>query len=149
MALDTVEGYHNSMSILRADERAKLFSSTFKQNLNGYSSLEVFKRYQDKTKNLDALKTAQYLDLKTYLVGDILTKVDRASMAHSLEVRVPFLDHKFVEWGFGLPSALNLDKGVGKLSLKKSLEAAFTTRYYVSTKNGLCCSFSRLVLKVL
>lgn len=122
MALDTVEGYHNSMSILRQDERHKLFSNDFIGKLNGYSSVNVFKQYQDKLKSLDPLKTAQYLDLKTYLVGDILTKVDRASMAHSLEVRVPFLDHKFVEWGFGVPSDLNLVKGVGKHSLKQALE---------------------------
>jgi asparagine synthase (glutamine-hydrolysing) len=122
MALDTIEGYHNSMSILRKDERQKLFSTDFKQRLNGYSSLEVFNQYKDKVTSLDPIKTAQYLDMKTYLVGDILTKVDRASMAHSLEVRVPFLDHKFVEWGFTVPSHLNLKLGVGKKSLKKALE---------------------------
>lgn len=122
MAMDSVEGYHNSISILRADEREKLFSADFKQKLKGYNSLEVFRRYQKKTKALDPLKTVQYLDLKTYLVGDILTKVDRASMAHSLEVRVPFLDHKFIEWAFKLESSANLQNGVGKLSLKKLME---------------------------
>ncbi|HNI07169.1 MAG TPA: asparagine synthase-related protein, partial [Thiobacillaceae bacterium] len=59
---------------------------------------------------------------KTYLVGDILTKVDRASMAHALEVRVPFLDHKLVEWVSGLPSALKIDGAEGKFMLKKALE---------------------------
>ncbi|QBG36335.1 XrtA/PEP-CTERM system amidotransferase [Litorilituus sediminis] len=122
MAMDTVEAYHNSMSILRKDERAKLFSKDYQQRLNGYSSLEVFRQYQDKTTQLDSMKVAQYLDLKTYLVGDILTKVDRASMAHSLEVRVPFLDHKFVEWGFAVPSEQNLVQGVGKKSLKQAME---------------------------
>lgn len=122
MAMDSVEGYHNSISILRADEREKLFSADFKQKLKGYNSLEVFRRYQQKTTALDPLKTVQYLDLKTYLVGDILTKVDRASMAHSLEVRVPFLDHKFVEWAFKLESSANLQQGVGKFSLKKLME---------------------------
>ena len=122
MAMDTVEGYHNSISILRQDERHKLFSKSYKQKLNGYSSLNVFRKYQDKVKKLDPMKTAQYLDMKTYLVGDILTKVDRASMAHSLEVRVPFLDHKFVEWGFQVPSEINLEQGVGKKSLKRAME---------------------------
>jgi asparagine synthase (glutamine-hydrolysing) len=122
MAMDSVEGYHNSISILRADEREKLFSADFKQKLKGYNSLEVFRRYQQKTTALDPLKAVQYIDLKTYLVGDILTKVDRASMAHSLEVRVPFLDHKFIEWAFKLKTSANLANGVGKLTLKKTLE---------------------------
>ncbi len=122
MAMDSVEGYHNSISILRADEREKLFSADFKQKLNVYNSLQVFRRYQKNTQALDPLKTVQYLDLKTYLVGDILTKVDRASMAHSLEVRVPFLDHKFIEWAFKLESRANMQNGVGKFSLKKLME---------------------------
>ncbi len=122
LAMDTVEGYHNSMSILRKEQRDQLYSAAFKHRLNGYSSLEVFNQYRNKVTHLDPIKTAQYLDMKTYLVGDILTKVDRASMAHSLEVRVPFLDHKFVEWGFGLPTHMNLHQGIGKYSLKKMLE---------------------------
>ena len=64
----------------------------------------------------------QYIDMKTYLPGDILTKVDRASMAHSLEVRVPLLDHKFVEWSSGLPPDLKLRNQEGKYAFKKSLE---------------------------
>jgi asparagine synthase (glutamine-hydrolysing) len=64
----------------------------------------------------------QYADLKTYLPGDILTKVDRASMAHSLEVRVPILDHKFVEWSARLPSSLKLSGREGKHIFKKALE---------------------------
>ena len=122
LALDTVAAYHNSIAILRQDQRDRLFSSAFKQRLNGYSSLEVFRRYGDKVKHFDPMKIAQYLDMKTYLVGDILTKVDRASMAHSLEVRVPFLDHKFVEWAFTADSAANLQQGIGKYSLKKALQ---------------------------
>ena len=122
LALDTVAGYHNSIAILRQDQRDRLFSAQFKKRLNGYSSLQVFRRYGDNVKHLDPMKIAQYLDMKTYLVGDILTKVDRASMAHSLEVRVPFLDHKFVEWAFTADSAANLHNGIGKYALKNALE---------------------------
>lgn len=122
LAMDTVEGYHNSISLLRSDDRAKLFSKEYSASLNGYSSLDVFRRYGDKVQHLDAMKIAQYIDMKTYLVGDILTKVDRASMAHSLEVRVPLLDHKFVEWAFNCPSSHNLHDGIGKYSFKHALE---------------------------
>jgi asparagine synthase (glutamine-hydrolysing) len=65
----------------------------------------------------------QYLDFKTYLPGDILTKVDRASMAHSLEVRVPLLDHTFVEWASGLDPSVKFDGREGKFLFKKSLES--------------------------
>lgn len=122
LALDTVAGYHNSIAILRDDQRKKLFSKDFTQKLQGYNSIEVFRRHGAKVSHLDPLKIVQYLDMKTYLVGDILTKVDRASMAHSLEVRVPFLDHKFVEWAFTAESAANLQQGIGKFSLKKALQ---------------------------
>jgi asparagine synthase (glutamine-hydrolysing) len=60
--------------------------------------------------------------MKTYLVGDILTKVDRASMAHSLEVRVPLLDHKLVEWISGIQPSLKLHGHEGKYIFKKALE---------------------------
>jgi asparagine synthase (glutamine-hydrolysing) len=60
--------------------------------------------------------------MKTYLPGDILTKVDRASMAHALEVRVPLLDHQLVEWISGLSSTIKLKGGEGKYIFKKSME---------------------------
>jgi asparagine synthase (glutamine-hydrolysing) len=60
--------------------------------------------------------------MKTYLPGDILTKVDRASMAHSLEVRVPILDHELVEWLSGLPPEMKLKGRQGKYVLKKAME---------------------------
>ena len=60
-----------------------------------------------------------YLDLMTYHPDDILQKVDRASMAVSLETRVPFLDHDFVEFVMALPLKFKVSKGKGKHLLKK------------------------------
>jgi asparagine synthase (glutamine-hydrolysing) len=68
------------------------------------------------------LSQVQYLDMKTYLPGDILTKVDRASMAHALEVRVPLLDHPLLEWVSGLPTDLKRRGSTGKYLLKKAME---------------------------
>ena len=70
----------------------------------------------------DQLSKVQYADIKTYLPGDILTKVDRASMAHSLEVRVPLLDHQLIGWAGHLPPDMRLRGGEGKYILKKSME---------------------------
>jgi len=87
--------------------------------------VEIFKQYAANAPGMakeDPLALIEYLDIKTYLVDDILTKVDRASMANSLEVRVPMLDHKYIEWISGLPTGLKLKGQMGKYILKKSLE---------------------------
>ncbi|NOT12184.1 MAG: amidotransferase 1, exosortase A system-associated [Methylococcaceae bacterium] len=122
IARDSMEGYFHSVSVLSNEMRGKLFSDPLKQNLQGYEAVEVFRRYVDKAPTENPLSLVQYLDLKTYLPGDILTKVDRASMAHALEVRVPLLDHKLVEWMAGLQPDMKLKGREGKYIFKKSLE---------------------------
>ena len=99
-----------------------LYSHSFKSELQGYGAEQVFARHLKGREFADALRMVQYLDFKTYLPGDILTKVDRASMAHSLEVRVPFLDYQFVEKVAALPSNFKLRSGEAKYGLKKALE---------------------------
>ncbi|MCP5152368.1 MAG: amidotransferase 1, exosortase A system-associated [Chromatiales bacterium] len=124
LARDTVDAYFHTVSILGDDMRRALFSEGFRRSLNGYGASQVMRDHAARapTPAGDGLALAQYLDMKTYLPGDILTKVDRASMAHSLEVRVPLLDHKLVEWISGLPSDLKLRAGEGKYVFKKALE---------------------------
>lgn len=119
---DSMAGYFHSVSIMSNEMRAQLFSEQLKSQLQGYQVIEVFRRYRDKAPQ-HPLAMVQYLDLKTYLAGDILTKVDRASMAHALEVRVPLLDHKLVEWMATLPPDLKLHGREGKFLFKKSLES--------------------------
>ncbi len=119
---DSVAGYFHGVSVCSDTLRKRMFSDSFKQRLNGYNAVEVLRTHDRKNPSDDIFGQVQYLDMKTYLVGDILTKVDRASMAHALEVRVPFLDHKLVEWVSGLPSSLKIQGAEGKYMLKKSLE---------------------------
>ncbi len=122
MAMDTVQAYHHSMSHLRADQRARLFSPAFQRRLGGYNALDVFRDHALRAQTEDPLALIQYLDYKTWLVGDINTKVDRASMAHSLEVREPLMDHLLVEWLATLPSSLKIHAGEGKYVFKKAFE---------------------------
>ena len=81
--------------------------------------LKRFQDYYDSAPAGDTLSRLMYLDIKSYLAGDILTKVDRMSMATSLEVRVPMLDHIFVEWAAGLPKQWKFRNGARKYILKK------------------------------
>ena len=77
--------------------RWSLFSADVRKQLGDYNPRSVIESHYDRCSVRDPLNRELYTDIKTYLVDDILTKVDRASMAVSLEVRVPLLDHKFVE----------------------------------------------------
>ncbi|MYN17640.1 amidotransferase 1, exosortase A system-associated [Rugamonas sp. FT107W] len=122
LARDSVSAYFHSVSIMSDQLRGSLFSDKLKRELAGYHAREVLQRHARQCPADDALSRIQYLDLKTYLPGDILTKVDRASMAHGLEVRVPLLDHQLVEWMSSLPPDLKLRGGTGKYLFKRALE---------------------------
>jgi len=122
LARDAVQGYFQGVSILRDELRGQLFSPAFRRELQGYDAVEVLRHHAARAPTDHPLSLVQYLDMKTYLPGDILTKVDRASMAHALEVRVPILDHKLVEWISGLPPDLKLHGGEGKYIFKKAME---------------------------
>jgi asparagine synthase (glutamine-hydrolysing) len=136
LARNSVEAYFHSVSILRDDMRRNLFNNEFRARLGGYNAFEVFNRHARQALTDDALATIQYLDLKTYLVGDINTKVDRASMAHSLEVREPLMDHQLVEWLATLPSSLKLRGGQGKYLLKRTLEPYLPSEVIYRPKQG-------------
>lgn len=121
LARDSIEGYFHGVSVMSDAMRARLFSKAFRRNLQGYRAIEVMRQHARRAPD-HPLSRVQYLDMKTYLVGDILTKVDRASMAHALEVREPLLDHKLMEWWSGLPPKLKLKGREGKYIFKKALE---------------------------
>ncbi|MFK7886872.1 MAG: XrtA/PEP-CTERM system amidotransferase [Gammaproteobacteria bacterium] len=118
---DTTEGYLHGVSIFPAPLRRKLLSEQTMSDLQGYRSIDRFNALAANAPTNDSLSLVQYLDFKTYLPGDILTKVDRASMAHGLEVRVPFLDHEFVEWVSGIDVGMKLHGREGKHVLKSAL----------------------------
>lgn len=121
LARDSLSGFLDSVSVVSDQNRRLLFSQSFQDSLQGYNAVEVFRHYANKAPVNDALSLVQYLDLKTYLPGDILTKVDRASMAHSLEVRVPILDHTFVEWASSLNPEWKLHGREGKHIFKQAM----------------------------
>jgi len=121
LAMSPMEGYFNSMSWF-GPYKDKIISSDLRDSLDDYSPVNLFNQYGKVCDSSDPLSKIQYVDIKTYLVDDILVKVDRASMANSLEVRVPLLDHEFMELVATMPSSLKLHGKEGKYLLKKSLE---------------------------
>lgn len=122
LALDSVAAYFNTVSVVPDYLRGRLLSAGLRRDLQGYNAVQVLRGFADRVRDFDPLSLVQYVDFKTYLCGDILTKVDRASMAHSLEVRVPMLDHRFLEWAVRLRPQLKLNAQSGKYVLKKALE---------------------------
>jgi asparagine synthase (glutamine-hydrolysing) len=136
LARDTAEAYLHGVSVCGPEIRARIFSSDFRRSLQGYGAHQVFSGHLAGKTFADPLAMVQYLDYKTYLPGDILTKVDRASMAHSLEVRTPFLDYQLVEWLARLPSGVKLRHGEGKYLLKRALEPLLPREVLYRSKMG-------------
>ncbi|HKV25974.1 MAG TPA: XrtA/PEP-CTERM system amidotransferase [Candidatus Acidoferrum sp.] len=116
-----LEGYFNTISYFRPHEKRNLFTPEFREKIGRYDSIDVLRQYYDRAGTDDLLSRIQYVDIKTYLTDDILAKVDRASMAVSLEVRAPLLDHQLLELAAHIPSGLKLRGGDGKYIFKKTM----------------------------
>lgn len=136
LARESSQAYMHSVSVVTDGLREKLFNRDFRNRLAGYQASDVFKHYTEKSPTKDPLSLIQYLDMKTYLPGDILTKVDRASMAHALEVRVPILDHQFVEWVSGIASEHKLVGRDGKYIFKQALKPYLSDDILYRSKMG-------------
>jgi asparagine synthase (glutamine-hydrolysing) len=121
LARSPLEGYFRSVSAMKAELKEQILNGDLRRQLGGYDSLDVLRHYYDKADTNDPLSRIQYVDIKTYLPDDILVKVDRASMANSLEVRAPILDHKFMELAATIPSSMKLQGTNGKYIFKKAL----------------------------
>jgi asparagine synthase (glutamine-hydrolysing) len=143
LARDSTSAYFHSMSIFRDDMRAALFSDKLKRELAGYRAVDTFHEHAARAQTDDPLSLIQYLDLKTYLVGDINTKVDRASMAHALEVREPLMDHPLVEWVAGLPREFKMRGVEGKWLLKKAMEPHLSREVLYRPKMGFAVPLAR------
>jgi asparagine synthase (glutamine-hydrolysing) len=122
-------------------DRAKdgLYTEALKRQLGGIESFRErppFDRIFERLKDFDRTTGELYLDLKTYLVDDIMVKVDRMSMATSLEAREPLLDHKLVEFAFRLPGKLKLHGLTTKWIFKKTVERLLPKENIYRRKEG-------------
>jgi asparagine synthase (glutamine-hydrolysing) len=133
---DLLEGYFYGASCCPPGIKAQLLSPDVNRTLQGYDSVDVARYHFDRAGTSDPLTRIQYVDMKMYLVDDILVKVDRASMANSLEVRSPLLDHKLIELIAQIPSELKLHNGQGKYIFRKALERVLPAAVLKRRKKG-------------
>ncbi len=122
---DGADRYGAMMSTVKPYQKARLLPDLARE-FRGYDDYWHIRRYW--RDDLDPISCLQYVDMKTYLPDDILTKVDRASMAASLEVRVPLLDHEWVELAVSLPMAFRFDKSILRDALIGILPQAILNR---------------------
>jgi len=127
------------MMFLSERDRRRLYAPGLVERLGGLPALdagEPFAGLVEKASRFDGVTGELYLDLKAYLVDDIMVKVDRMSMAVSLEAREPLLDHKLVEFAFRLPGDLKLRGGQTKWILKKTMERTLPAENVWRSKEG-------------
>ncbi|WBY15868.1 amidotransferase 1, exosortase A system-associated [Erythrobacteraceae bacterium WH01K] len=121
LASDGDEGYARGLSALAPEQRGLLYTGEMRRALGEYSAEQPFLELMRDAPAQSGLDRAQYADLKFWLPGDILTKVDRTSMAVSLEAREPLLDHRLIEFAAGLPHRSRIRGRQGKYLLKHTM----------------------------
>jgi asparagine synthase (glutamine-hydrolysing) len=142
LSVDEAEGYYRTVCKMPDAVRAGLFSQRLSSALDGYRPADLIRAAMEQAGTDDPMARAQFADMQTYLIGDILTKVDRASMAHSLEVRAPLLDHELVEWAATVPPDLKIRTTGGKYIFKKALEPYVPHENLYRTKQGFATSLA-------
>ena len=134
--MDPAEGFYVTNTFFTDVMLGNILSDEIKRNTLGYDPFQHTSRYYEKANGEDHLSKILYTDLKSYLPGDILVKVDRMSMANSLEVRSPLLDHKVIEFAAKIPSSLKVMKKHKKIILKNAFKKILPSDVMKRKKHG-------------
>jgi asparagine synthase (glutamine-hydrolysing) len=124
------------MTFMNDNDKAILYQPDLHQAINGTPAVSVIENYFQRVQDINSLAQQQYVDVKTYLVDNILTKVDRMSMAASLEARVPLLDHRVVEFAMSLPAHMKLNRGQTKVILRQTVQDRLPAAILNKPKEG-------------
>ncbi len=135
ISLNKEERFINSI-LTSIQFKRRLFSDDFIKELTLLDNSGICHNYFNEAGGRDFLSKMLYLDMKTYLVGDILTKVDRMSMSHSLEARVPLLDHHLVEFACSIPTHYKIRDKISKYIFKKAAEKILPAEIIRRPKKG-------------
>lgn len=133
---DPAVAFYRTNSFIEDDQLKLLLGNGLARQVAGYDPAQHTVAAWDKVRGADHVTAMLYTDLKTYLPDDILVKVDRMSMAHSLEVRAPLLDHRIVEFAASLPSSLKIHGSTKKYLLKKAFHNVLPPAIVHRRKHG-------------
>ena len=136
------EAYARSVGVTTPELRGQLFGANARALLGGYRAEDRYVATMANAPARDAIDRAQYADIKHWLPGDILTKVDRTSMAVGLEAREPLLDHRLIEFCAKLPASMRLRRGEGKWLMKKAMEPYLPREILYRQKMGFVTPIS-------
>ena len=123
--------------------KARIYAAGFREEIAATDPLTRFKQAYARAERVDPLNRILYVDLKTYLADDILVKVDRMSMAHGLEVRAPFLDHRLVELVARLPGRTKVPGPATKPLLRAALDGRVPRTAWDRPKHGFTAPIGR------
>ncbi len=129
-------GYARGLSVNTPEQRGALYDPSFASDLQGYRGEDDLIAMMKSAPARSGLDRAQYADLKFWLSGDILTKIDRTSMAVSLEAREPLLDYRLIEFAARLPEKMRVRGSTGKYLLKKCMERYLPSDILYRQKQG-------------
>ncbi|WP_305966987.1 asparagine synthase (glutamine-hydrolyzing) [Marinobacter salsuginis] len=136
LALDPDEAFSVTNSFFRRSLWDEVVRDDFRRDTTGYDPADITRNHYRNAGTDDHLSRILYTDIKTYLPGDILVKVDRMSMANSLETRAPLLDYRVVEYAAGIPSALKMRGKEKKHILKETFSRLLTKDILYRRKMG-------------
>jgi asparagine synthase (glutamine-hydrolysing) len=133
---DQAYAFKHAYGMFEPDAKGRLYSSDFRHAVNGHDAFASFRDAYQACKSSDPLDRSMYVDARTYMIDDVLTKVDRMSMAVSLEAREPLLDHKLLEFAARVPASLKLKDGQSKYLLRRVLEKRVPRSIIERKKSG-------------
>jgi asparagine synthase (glutamine-hydrolysing) len=142
LAFQGADRYFDANVLFREIEKTSLFEPDAYEHIQKEDPRSPWRSFLQNG-NMHWLSALQYMDIKNYLPNDILTKVDRMSMAHSIEARVPLLDHKFVEFAASIPPELKLQGKTSKYIFKKAMEGILPADVLCRPKRGFAIPLAR------
>jgi asparagine synthase (glutamine-hydrolysing) len=143
LAVSDAEAFYRDLAWLRDETRRSVYAPHFMDRLRGYTAREAVIPLYKSSDAPDAVGRAQHTDVQLYMTDDVLAKVDRISMAHSLEVRCPLLDPAILQFGASLPAEVRMRGGKGKLPMRRLAERRLPREVVDMPKRGFAIPAAR------